>query len=1126
MDYAEINKEQKNKMYLTLKGDAGRTEHMEWEDSNLTSILTGKLPELRIPSTYNSKVESTDKMALDETASKMKKLINEFSYFETDEALFIQELEALNEVFSIHHSMWPGIDTYAYEYWIKLMRHCLILGEGGIGKTYFVFELEKALTDCRKKHLCIYGKYFNEISKINFEQIIEIAKREEFVFVVDAYNELSEENRSTLISFWKQNIDEKGLRIIVTLRTGTLSSEQYDEIGKIFDIKYKFRGVSFEAALELLKHLPITELYQYEDILYSNNALQLKMLHTVLQKATGQNKNKNSISRITYIIENYIKITTNRQIWLDTKEIGTWIYNHDQAQVPLFELRSLLKDVPRYLTMMNEIGLISTFTLDGIEYLVFNNESIMNYLVARNLFQDLSSLDACNQVNLIKRKVRSIHGLREAAILVIFDRCKNNYPEAYELLKNTNLLSDLNFDTLLKVNFGNHSKEFLRVFKINDSSALLPVFGGYSDKPFNCTNYLNKYYLGRKRQMASLSTLLSGQYQLSRTIDRLQHMLYFITVDNHANRNDDEIFYFALWCSAAPNENIRYLAIKLLYDLSCNSCHFQMILVDVFPKIFDPFIQESIIRVLTRCNTTNAAKNIEELFERLLTSDTFVLAKSLQLICNWKGDPYGYIRLQKKNLYMYNAKSRISKQLNNILIYADIYEKHLLKFRYWGSEHIDIYHPFIDADKNKVLAWNEKATKKFDCVRIHGEDSWCYPSKEEVMRFVPADFECNELPHKSFLSSFGKVIKKVYTDYGLPYSSDRPFDLDERSFKYSLTRKALIISQEMYYGSLMCNYFINSFECFNGHQNIAGYNVFTPEEYDDSTIHVTSPLPTFSSNVKELENRIIARIEEPDTHDLSWVSDMSISERNLGTLYEHIEYKGEYWVLIAGRVYLRGKNDNESEWADTYDYWICTSDSYMLDESKENRYLTIELPDYKGSMEQYTILSAEPHRCHSVFSIVYNSEVFQDTTLVLPPADIIKGLNLHVNIADITWRNEDEEIVVYCNNCKSSYFTDDMTGSVFIRERDLKCYLNGKKQRYFAYVEKRIPETGYADETSFHLQIQDGVITKRVQNSGNRNDPSERYHCSECQFDFNHDQVDYDYNVSVIINRYLGNMDE
>ena len=451
---------------------------------------------------------------------------------------------------------------------------------------------------------------------------------------------------------------------------------------------------------------------------------------------------------------------------------------------------------------------------------------------------------------------------------------------------------------------------------------------------------------------------------------------------------------------------------------------------------------------------------------------------------------------------------------------ADIYEKLLLHFRYWGKNHIDIHHYFIDGKKEEILRWNEKATEMFGCVKSHKDECRYNLSADNVKKYLPANFSTDELHRNSFISSFGKVVAHVFADYGLSYSKAETFPVGESSFLYSRTRKALIVAQDIYYGSLMCNYYTKDFEAFNGNQDIIGFDVYDPCEYDDSTIHVTSPVPTFEGKVTELGNRIVARIEEPTVHDLKWVKDMSITERNLHILSEPVCYKGEMWRLIAGRIYLRGKSNSVPEWADTYDYWICTSEKYQLNQSIENRYLTIELPIYRGSMNQYAKTSLDSYRCHSVCNIATNTDVFQETTLVLPPADIISQLGLHINSSDMTWRNQDNEVVIYCNNSKSSYLTDEITGSVFIRQSDFERYLNGKNSRFFAYVEKRIPETGYADETSYHLLLLNDQIIQRQQNSGQGGFYQKPEYCQECPFYFEQDIRDVD--LSEILNMYTG----
>lgn len=69
-------------------------------------------------------------------------------------------------------------------------------------------------------------------------------------------------------------------------------------------------------------------------------------------------------------------------------------------------------------------------------------------------------------------------------------------------------------------------------------------------------------------------------------------------------------------------------------------------------------------------------------------------------------------------------------------------------------------------------------------------------------------------------------------------------------------------------------------------------------------------------------------------------------------------------------------------------------------------------------------------------------------------------------------------------------------------------------------MEKRIPETGYADETSYHLLLLDDQIIQRQKNSGQEGFFQKQKYCQECPFDFKHDVSTID--LSEIINMYEG----
>ena len=76
-----------------------------------------------------------------------------------------------------------------------------------------------------------------------------------------------------------------------------------------------------------------------------------------------------------------------------------------------------------------------------------------------------------------------------------------------------------------------------------------------------------------------------------------------------------------------------------------------------------------------------------------------------------------------------------------------------------------------------------------------------------------------------------------------------------------------------------------------------------------------------------------------------------------------------------------------------------------------------------------------------------------------------------------------KEKVIICNNNKNLYYRDPIGGTVFIRKDYLNKFLEGHTVKYFAFTERFIPETGYADETSLHFEIVNGKIVKEIKNS-------------------------------------------
>ncbi len=79
------------------------------------------------------------------------------------------------------------------------------------------------------------------------------------------------------------------------------------------------------------------------------------------------------------------------------------------------------------------------------------------------------------------------------------------------------------------------------------------------------------------------------------------------------------------------------------------------------------------------------------------------------------------------------------------------------------------------------------------------------------------------------------------------------------------------------------------------------------------------------------------------------------------------------------------------------------------------------MEEYIGNLNLYPDKESKPWLCNNVKNINNQSEVFEETSLVLPPSKIIRFFNLKLNVSDLSWGTQDKEKVIICNNNKNSY---------------------------------------------------------------------------------------------------------
>lgn len=1097
MDYKKVNKYHREKINEITNNNI----EMEWNDPNLIEMLIGKLPKLV---SYDSMKDGYEEFL------NLKKIYDSYNSFETDKEKFLTQIKELENVIFSKNELWSGINTNYLEDVVKMHEFCVIKGPGGIGKSYFIKCLEDELSKVQISHLCIYGKFLRDLSFIDFNELAQIVENEKFIFIVDAINEIGKDIQINLLDEISKLTPNKNIRIIITYRNNTLTNEVIEKLNKMLKYQLNFQGVSYESALiELLKK-PVPDIYKYENILFSNNPLLLNMLCDLLNSPKIiENQNIKNITSITYIYEHFIKdgidkvfkknnlSSSGLNIWEDTKKIAEWMYKNNTKSIDINNLKLNTSRYIEYINVMSQIKMIDKIESNGIDYYFFTIDSLSDFLIARSAFKDLKDKTKEDQIKIINSKLKYIPSLEEALILTIFDKYGSKYDVIYEILKETKLIVNFDPETLLKINFDKETiPKFLKYFRFKNDEKLFSICGGYTDKPFNCVNYFNDYYSNEKKQTIELSKYLSGKYFLDNIIGRLKNLLYFITINKSQTKRLEEAYYFSIWCCSAPNKDVRMLATKLLYEIVLYNKDYKSKLIFDYYKYKDYYIIESIIFVLSYYSSND--DEITEFMRQLKINEERLSANSVRRIASYLNEDYEYIYWNRKNIFYENKEYDISEELNSLLMTIDIMDKTFLPFRYWGKENINLVNDFLKENKETISHINNTLKEKFNCVKYgecNGSMNFCDIAKQKLN----LSYNNDVLDINSFLYSFEKVIKKIFEYYSESLDLNNSFDWPGE-FENSLFLKCLDISKGLLYGSLMCNYYLNSFGTYNNIQDSIGYEVYDPLEFGEE-INIIAPIPTHQPKIEKLDDLLVNNVEIPSVKDGIWLRNVELTRKNIINLLKPIVLDNEEWILLGGRVKIKESDAQGLLWEDTYSLWCCASNDETIKRDGQARYLTIELDEYNKCIEQYNMCNRRQWLCKDIKTINYNSDILDNTTMSIPPASIISKLNLNFNNSNATWIDSNGESIIICNNNKSSYYSDPASFTIFIRKDYFDKFINDSELKYFCFAERYIKNIGRPRETSIHFEIKNNQIIKEVLND----DYSERKQevplkCKNCRW--------------------------
>lgn len=1083
----------RNRMHMVSET---RTDlDFKWEDKGIMDILLKRFDDIHPYA--NDPQEFIDHQ---EYLKEINENIRKMNRREINEDIFIANMEKEFKLILKRFEVLKYYNKYDIEYYKKnlsMANRLLIDGDGGIGKSYFLFKLEEQLERLSIGHLCIYCKYTKGIEK-KIEKEIQ-AMDDEFYLIIDAFNELEQNEQKDMLDIIQKIATKNNINIIVSYRTKNLDLDIEKRLKGILKNIYTFRGVEYESSLTKIIETYGVEATKYIDIIETNNPLYLKMLYKILENPKIKNEEIADLVQITFILEQYIKLICGKEYWDNTKKIGTFMFENEKTSIDEQEIQNILNgDATDYIEKMKNNSLIDFYMYDNKNKYVFSIQKLSDFIIARTLHDKINGLSDEEIIDIINEKLSKMYSLYEPFTILIFDRFKNkNIKRALNIIFNSKLKEEFELSILKKIVFSEEQIEFIqKEFTIKNIQNVFLELGGYHNRPFNCSNYLTDKLIENKNYMSGITV----NYSDSTYIMKLKNMLYSIIFIEEKNDYIEEAFWYSFWLTSSSNNRIRNLALKVLFDIVDKFNDYADILREYYYKVDEYYIRKGIIRVLTSTNIKN--DKLSNFLEEVLNDYLQIDAEIIYRISIFLERDTDYIELSKYNIYNeISENDHIDKDidLNHIIFIADIYEKYVLKFERYNKENeLSLYNNFILNDKGEILEWNKELINKFECVKDEG---YCKYSSGERFKNYLKPLQINEIDNRKMFIAFQKVFISICNKYNYRYSKENEkFDDHLNVFGNSILKKILLISQDILLGSLMCNYFTNEISVYDDNKTF-GYKVYEPIHLDEEEYRIYSPVSIYCEKIDKLNNEVIKRLDLYGKRDDEWYNNKEVSIENIKKLMDPILSEKEEWTLICADIhrYVTDKN-NKHLHTETYDYNIGIDSTRSIAQDIEPKELTIGNKDYIGNIEKYKEQNFK--RSMRIRDIEYNSQDFKETYLKLPPTIIVSELDLHYNRKYSTWDNTDGEPIIYCDNNSKYYYNDPITGVIYIKTKYLDEIKKKHQIKYWAYTEKSYLEKGWNEEASMHIEIdENGNIIQNIKNNSLSSINIEyKEDCKNCKF--------------------------
>lgn len=846
-----------------MSGQINTENDFEWADEKLSSILIGNFEHHYARQYYYDQAEEHlyDKIWVAEKLKNINTIINDFNTRNISPKYFLLKMKRNLRIFSKIVPRHNIGDISLYSGIISKYRSLLISGDGGIGKSHFLFKLEETLTEKNISHLCIYGKFFSLFDDIDWKEIQKESRKKEFILIFDAVNEISEEARKNLIRKIKPLMKIKRFRIIVSYRTKRISSREISKFNKMLKNKYEFLGVNFEnAIIQLIEQFGI-QVSKFEDILNISNPLYLSALRKALFEDKVRIEKLNGVTQITFLLEALIKSSIDKATWKSTKIIAETMYKTSSNKVDFSQIEEALSGGAKaniFIEKMESAGFLSSYEHEDVTYYIFSLETLSQYLISRNLFSEIANKNEDEIVDIVNSRISSGLNYYEAFALVLFDFFQSNITIALNILRKSTHFDDLGFEIFRKINFSDETNISVLQKECTITNKLGPfsILGGIANKPYNCVHYFNNIFNKDPKYLQQLDENIEFNIEIIQ--NRLHNILYFSLLVKERDSHTDEFFWFAFWCAATIFTDINKIAVKILFQLTNKFSSYIEELIENYSLQKDDYLRTNIIKVLSSLSQTQRPQ-LQTFFESIAENPNEINSTRLYYISNYLYKEKKYINWTKRNVLNEIVDGKIDSNLHSYLMPVYLYEKELFSFDAFSDKFtISFSRPFISNSKKSIAEWNTLIEKEFSCM-LNENGCGGYARVEKYIK-KQYPIKISNISNEDIGLSFQRILFEVANRYNYKLTTTNRFDQYLNKFYNSKLRKIIVIARDELYGSFMCNYFTHEFIHYNDE---LGFKVFDQYEYGlDYSLY--SPISIYNDNIPDMMQKVINRIILPD----------------------------------------------------------------------------------------------------------------------------------------------------------------------------------------------------------------------------------------------------------------------